>query len=96
MSEHQCQVCGADTEIEAILFPTEVSRLFAMMAAREGDTEGWPSAWLCEACAERSAPLFHLMAEYFPIAWLVEMDCETLVEILASPLLQEALRDRFG
>ena len=83
----ECEVCGTATDIEAVLFPTEVSRLFAMMAAHEDDLESWPSAWLCVECAERSAPLFRLMAEQFPISFLVE--------ILASPLLQDALRERF-
>lgn len=76
-----CEVCeAADTELEAVLFPTEVGRLFAMLEHYHDDLDAWPSLWVCDACAEATRGLFASLAEA-PAPLLVRLTSDVLREL---------------
>lgn len=77
-----CELCELEpATVEAVLFPTRVESLFAMMHAHHEDTEQWPSVKLCEACAERTAPLFKCLCEIAPPHLLVDVTSAFLLEM---------------
>lgn len=83
-----CEVCeAAETETEAVLFPTAAVTLFAMLEAHADDPEAWPSVWICSACEPATRPVFAKLAALPPVIVCL-VTCEALRELC------RAARDR--
>lgn len=79
--KHRCEVCElTDTDTEAVLMPTEVSRLFAMLEHHAGDPDAWPSVWVCADCEIATREVFRTLAGA-PIGVLLELTPPLLADV---------------